>query len=135
MDLFLTAAVDFCTKTANIWQIVGYVLLVFKIVIPLLLIIFGMIDLGKAVIASKSDEVKKATTSLAFRAVAAVAIFLIPTIIGVVMGFVSDFSESGAKADFDICKACITRPNNKSCDNKADAAWEGKTSTSSSEEE
>ncbi len=120
MDLFLTAAIDFCKNTANIWQIVGYVLLVFKIVIPLLLIIFGMIDLGKAVIASKSDEVKKATTSLMFRAVAAVVIFLIPTIVGVIMGFVSDFKDSGAKDDFNICRKCLTRPTSE-CTQAADA--------------
>lgn len=122
MDLFLIGAVDFCKNTANVWQIVGYVLLIFKIVVPILLMIFGMIDLGKAVIASKSDEVKKATTSLAFRAVAAVAIFLIPTIISIVMGFISDFKDSGAQADFAICKSCITRPNGE-CASHATAAW------------
>ncbi len=120
MDLFLTGAVDFCKNTANIWQIVGYVLLVFKVVIPILLIVFGMLDLGKAVIASKSDEVKKAATSLAFRAVGGVAIFLIPTIISLIMGFISDFQTSGAKDDFEVCRKCITRPNTE-CKNAAEA--------------
>ena len=54
-----TETMGFCANTANIWQVVGYVLLAFKIVIPILLIIFGMLDLGKAVIASKDDEIKK----------------------------------------------------------------------------
>lgn len=112
----------FCASTANIWQIVGYVLLVFKIAVPLLLIIFGMIDLGKAVIASKEDEIKKATGSLVRRAIAAVVIFLLPTVISFIMGLVSDFDTSGAKADFEICRACIVRPGDSStCD--ADAAW------------
>ena len=53
------AQTTFCTDSANIWQLVGYVLLVFKIVIPILLIIFGMIDLWSAVVAGKDDEVKK----------------------------------------------------------------------------
>jgi hypothetical protein len=130
MNLFLTMAkttksvdVTFCADTANIWQIVGYVLLVFKIVIPVLLIILGMIDLGKAVVASKSDEVKKAATQLGFRAIAAVAIFLIPTIISLIMGFVTDFSDSGAKKDFETCRACITRPNGSTCTGKVTAAW------------
>lgn len=123
MDLFLTAAVEFCKNTANIWQIVGYVLLIFKIVIPLLLIIFGMVDLGKAVIASKSDEIKKATTSLAMRAVAAVVIFLLPTIISFVMGLITEFRGSEAEEDFKICRSCITSPNND-C-NYAECAWKG----------
>ena len=126
MDLFLTMAVGgtegFCAATANIWQIVGYVLLVFKIVIPLLLIIFGMLDLGKAVIASKEDEIKKATGSLVRRAIAAVIIFLLPTIISFIIGIVGGFTEE-AEADYKICKSCITNPNN-GC-HAAESIWAG----------
>ena len=43
---------NFCAETSNIWRTVGYFLLVFKIVIPIILIILGMVDLGKAVISS-----------------------------------------------------------------------------------
>lgn len=123
MDLFLTmdSAVKFCASTANIWQIVGYALLVFKIAIPLLLIIFGMIDLGKAVIASKEDEIKKATGSLVRRAIAAIVIFLLPTLITFIMGLITDFTNSKASEDFEICRTCIVRPGDKKCD--ADFAW------------
>jgi hypothetical protein len=125
MDIFSTMTITvgttsgFCANTANIWQIVGYALLVFKIVIPILLIIFGMLDLGKAVVASKSDEVKKAATSLGFRAIGAVAIFLVPTIVGLVMGLIGGFSS--AEADYNICKKCITNPV-KGCE-AADKLW------------
>ena len=44
-----------CTTLAPVWQIIGWVLWVFKIVIPIVIIIFGVIDLGKAVVASKDD--------------------------------------------------------------------------------
>lgn len=111
----------FCASTANIWQIVGYILLVFKIAIPLLLIIFGMLDLGKAVIASKDDEIKKATGSLVKRAIAAVVIFLLPTLISFIMGMVTDFASSGAKEDYDICRTCLVRPNDETC--PASDAW------------
>ena len=73
----LAAAINFCTKTKPIWVLVGRILGIFKIVIPLLVIIFGMIDLGKAVIASKDDEIKKAAKSLLFRALAGILIFFI----------------------------------------------------------
>lgn len=131
MDLFLTLLGEpnigndingFCYSTANVWQIVGYVLLVFKIAIPVLLIVFGMIDLGKAVIASKDDEIKKATGTLVKRAVAAVVIFLLPTIIGFLMGLVTDFTNN-AKKDFDVCKNCIVSPNGEVCKIRASAAW------------
>ena len=71
----LLAAVNFCSKTKSVWVLVGKLLSVFKIVIPLLIIIFGMIDLGKAVVASKDDEIKKAAKSLGFRALAGILIF------------------------------------------------------------
>ena len=62
-NLFLTLAVGgstgFCYDSANIFQVIGYILMIFKIVIPVILIILGMIDLGKAVVASKDDEIKK----------------------------------------------------------------------------
>jgi hypothetical protein len=105
----------FCYNSANIWQVVGYILLVFKIVIPIILIIFGMLDLGKAVIASKDDEIKKAMKSLAMRAIAAVVIFFIPTIVGLVMGLVSNFSSSGAESDYNVCRSCLTAPNKTTC--------------------
>ena len=123
MNLFLTGAVNFCANTANAWQIVGWALLIFKIVIPILLIIFGILDLGKAVIASKDDEIKKSVKSLAFRAVAGIVIFLIPTLVGLVMTFVSDFKESGASSDYEVCKQCITRPNGEDCKTNANKAW------------
>ena len=112
----------FCAESANIWQVVGYVLLVFKIVIPLLVIILGMIDLGKAVVAGKDDEVKKNIKSLMWRAIAAVVIFFIPTLVSLIMGLVSNFSDSGAKSDFDICRQCISSPGKGKCADNAKKA-------------
>ena len=103
----LKGATSFCSDTKAIWKTVGNVLFVFKIVIPLLIIIFGMIDLGRAVVASKDDEVKKAIKQLAFRAIAGVIIFFVPTLVGFVFTLVDGWSESG---DYDVCASCITNP-------------------------
>ena len=111
----------FCTGTANVWQIIGYVLLVFKIVIPLLVIVYGALDLGKAVIASKDEEIKKSIKGLTMRAIAAVVIFLLPTIISFIFGMISDFSNN--EDDYAICRACITSPGGTTCKGKADEAW------------
>lgn len=111
----------FCANTANIWQIVGIILLVVKIVIPILLIIWGMLDLGKAVVAAKDDEIKKATKSLAMRAISAVIIFFIPTLVNVVFGMISNFNEV-AKDDWEVCRMCITSPNGE-CEQYAEEAW------------
>lgn len=103
----------FCSNSASIWQVVGYFLLVFKIVIPLLLIIFGMIDLGKAVISSDDKAVQKAAKSLLMRVIAGVCVFFIPTIIGVAFTMVGNFTE--VKGQYDICSKCISSPNSEAC--------------------
>ena len=92
-----------------------------------------MMDLGKAVIASKDDEVSKAVKHLAFRAVAAVLIFFIPTLVSMILGLVSNFQSSGARDDFEVCRACVTDPNggsgDVSCPSYAEDAWNGNIST------
>ncbi len=127
--LLIGVEVNFCASTANIWQIVGYALLVFKIVIPIILIVFGMMDLGKAVVGSKDDDIKKAVKQLAMRAIAAVVIFFIPTLVSMILGLVSNFQSSGARDDFNVCRACITAPNggntDEDCPTYAEGAWNG----------
>lgn len=98
-------AVNFCSETKDVWSVVGKILGVFKIVIPLLIIIFGMIDLGKAVVASKDDEVKKAAKQLGMRILAGVVIFFIPTIVGFAFSLADGFDQEG---DYSVCRDCIT---------------------------
>ncbi len=99
--------VNFCADTKDIWQIVGRILGVFKIVIPLLIIIFGCIDLGKAVVASDDKEIKKALKQLAMRAVAGIAIWFVPTLVSLVFSLV----EVSSNGDYEVCKTCITSPD------------------------
>lgn len=78
-----------CGNLAPLLRLVGYVVTIFKIAIPLLLIVFGMLDIGKSVVASKPDEVTKNLKSFAMRCVGAVLIFFIPSIVGVVLDAVA----------------------------------------------
>ena len=98
-----------CSDLWQIWQIIGWVLLVFKIVIPIIIIIFGMLDLGKAVVASKDDEIKKSVKQLALRAIAGVIIFFIPTLVGVIFNLVNSFQE--VRGEYNVCSKCITKPS------------------------
>jgi len=100
----------FCANTANIWQLVGNVLLIFKIVIPILLIVLGMVDLGKAVVSSDDKAISKAAKTLMMRAIAAVIVFFVPSLVSFVFTAISAFN-SEVKADYDICKKCIVHPN------------------------
>ena len=106
-----------CSDLWEIWQIIGWVLWIFKIVIPIIIILFGMIDLGKAVVASKDDEIKKSVKSLVMRAIAGVIIFFIPTLVGAIFSLVGEFRDDAEyKAEYEICKECITHPGDTACD-------------------
>ena len=60
-----------------------------QIGIPIILIILGMLDLGKAVMASKEDEIKNAQKMLIKRCIYAVAIFFVVMIVQLVFGLLS----------------------------------------------
>lgn len=66
---------------------------IIQIGIPILLILMGTIDLGKAVMSSDDKEIKGATSKLIKRAIAAVAVFFVATIVSLLMGM---FGSSGA---------------------------------------
>lgn len=61
---------------------------VIQIVIPIILIVLGMFDLGKAVVASKEDEIKAAQKLLIKRIIYAILIFMIVLIIKTVFNIV-----------------------------------------------
>ncbi len=105
---------SFCYKTAVVWQVIGYVFFILKIVIPMILIILGIIDFGKAVLSSDDKSIKDAAMTLAKRLIAGVIIFFIPTVINVVFSYISGFSED-MQADAMNCINCLTSPNG-SCD-------------------
>ena len=112
-----------CSSLAPIWQIIGWVLWVFKIAIPIVIIVFGMIDLGKAVVASKDDEIKKSVKSLVMRAIAGIVIFFIPTLIGAIFSLVGEFRDDTAyKNEYKICSECITHPGDNTCKKAVDDA-------------
>ena len=68
---------------------------IIQIGIPIILIVLGMFDLGKAVVASKEDEIKSAQKLLVKRVIYAVAIFFVVFIVQVIFNVVAG-SGSGA---------------------------------------
>ena len=73
---------------------------IIQIGIPIILIIMGSIDLGKAVLSSDDKEIKGATGKLIKRAIAAVAVFFIATIVSLLMGLFGT-SNSGVSTETD----------------------------------
>ena len=74
-------------------EMVHLIVVIIQIAVPVLLIIFGMLDLGKAVMAQKDDEIKKAQQTFVKRLVSAALVFLVVLIVQVVIKFIAG-SES-----------------------------------------
>ena len=73
--------------------ITSTVVTLIQIVIPIILIIMGMLDLGKAIVQQKEDDIKKGQSAFMKRVIAAVVIYLIVAIVQLVVSVVTDDSN------------------------------------------
>ena len=73
--------------------IISTIITVIKIAVPILLIIFGMLDLGKAVVAAKEDEIKKGQQTFVKRLIAAAIVFFVVSIVKLLVGLVGGDSD------------------------------------------
>ena len=74
----------------SVFIVVHFVINIIRFVIPVILILLGTIDLIKAVIAGKEDDIKKNQQVLMKRAIAGILIFLIPTLVMIIMGWIGN---------------------------------------------
>jgi len=92
----LTSLPTACSNVPErIFNIVSLIITIMKIAIPVLLIIFGMLDLGKAVIASKEDEIKKGQQMFIKRIISAVIVFFVVVIVQLVVNLAAEGTEKG----------------------------------------
>lgn len=99
---------DVCTNPNldPVWRLTGYLVNAIMIGVPILLIVLGMIDLGKAVIASKEDEVKKATKAFGKRFLYAVGVFAVVWLVTFVFDTINSASGgeiNPGQADWRSC--------------------------------
>lgn len=86
--------VDICENLLPLIRLIknGIIPLI-QIGIPIILIVLGMLDLGKAVMASKEDEIKNAQKMLIKRCIYAVAIFFVVLIVQLVFSILSSAGD------------------------------------------
>lgn len=120
----LLANINFCESTWPVWQLLGLFILILKIVLPLIIIIWGIVLLVKAVISSDEKAISKAIISLLKRFVAGIVVFFIPTIVNVIFNYVVGVTDSETNKN---CMNCLTSPYNK-CDTsyQSGAFWDYK---------
>ena len=88
-------------------NITSLVVDIIKMVVPFMLLVMGMLDLGKAVIASKEDEIKKAQSLFIKRIIAAVLVFFIVAIVQLVFGILADADGSDGSIDKEGVNECL----------------------------
>ena len=88
---------------------IGYALFVCKIIVPLGLIIFGSIDFGKALMDSDDSAISKVSKTFMIKIIAAILIFVIPTIVNFVVRKADDTNDADTYKD---CATCIFEPKN-----------------------
>ena len=81
------------------FRIVNMVILIIKIVVPILLILTGMITLMNTIKVGNEDLLAKSKKQLVSNCIAAIVIFLIPTLVNVIV------KTNGAENGY---KACLT---------------------------
>ena len=108
---------SFCENTASIWYLVGTVINIFKIVIPLIIVLLAILDLGKAVMAGDDKEIKEAQKMLIKRIIYGVVIFFVVTL---VQGVFSLVSNQFSKDKEQICWICATNPSSSACQSALD---------------
>ncbi len=84
---------------------IGRLLYIAKIAVPLILIIMGSIDFGKAVISSNQETMKKSATAFVTRIVAGIIIFVIPTVVNFIFDLIP------VKTGYTACRICILTPS------------------------
>ena len=84
---FLGSKIQIDVKIANT---VHNIVLIIQIVVPILLVVLGMIDLVKSVIAGKEDEIKKSQMTFVKRLIAGALVFFVFVIVKMLVSFVAD---------------------------------------------
>ncbi len=97
-------------------RIIHYIYLAIQVVVPIILIIFGMIELAKSLASQKEDEIKKAQGSLFRKLILAVLVFLVFSIVRLVFNFATSDNE-----DAESVWSCVSQLINGDCGNSGDS--------------
>lgn len=90
-------------------QVVSIAYTLIQVVIPILLVIFGSLDLAKGITAQKEDEIKKGQQMFIKRLITAAVVFFVFVLVKVVISMVAD----GSSSKILNCTECFIKNNDK----------------------
>ena len=77
-----------------LFNVVSTIITGIKIVVPILLIIWGMLDFTKSVVAKKEEDIKKYQKAFVSRLISALVVFLIIFIVQLAVNLISGVEDS-----------------------------------------
>ena len=92
----------------SVMTLIGWVVMGIKIVVPVILVVVGMLDMAKAVTEKSEDKIKDAQKKLITKAITAVVVFLIPTLVTLLMSVLGT-------DEWKPCFECVNKPTSSSC--------------------
>lgn len=103
-------AFNFCDSTINpnvmaAFKLGSIVLLIVKIIVPIILIVYGMLDMSKAVINDNQDAIKKNALVFARRIGAGVLVFFAPTWLLIIFNFIDGWNS--VESTYKPCIECL----------------------------
>ena len=90
---------EFCTDTIGVWTLIGNIIKILQIAIPIIIILLGTIDLGKAVMAGDDKVIKEAQKMFIKRLAYGVAIFFVVFIVRAVFGLIGSAQSKSINSD------------------------------------
>lgn len=78
----------------DITKLVYKIIVLIQIAVPVLLVIYGMLDFGKAVMEQKEEDIKKGQKTFLTRLLAAALVFLTIPVAKFIIGLVSDSNDN-----------------------------------------
>lgn len=88
-------------------NMVHYLVLGIQIFIPIVLIVLGMLDMGKAVMSNDEKTMKENQSKLIKRIIYAVLVFLVVALVKTVIGMVAGIDSEDKVADKNTISSCI----------------------------
>ena len=95
----------------TVMRLFGYILLVARVAVPLIIIGLGTFDLAKSVIDNVEKSLGKQVKQLGIRILAGLIVFFVPNIVAVVFSM-SDKLNIIETGQYKTCSDCLLKPNN-----------------------
>lgn len=91
----------------GVFTLTSTIILIIQVVVPVLLIIWGMLDFAKAVIGGDENKIKEGQKVFIKRLIAAIVVFLIITVVKLLVNVIGNLGAESV--DTSTVKTCITK--------------------------